>query len=151
VKNRTRPGIREVLREGVAIEEALVQIAGSNVYVLPVTTEFEKNEQITRGGLVHALVAKLREHFPLIILDCPPLLPIAEARDIVALADDVILVAAWRKTKESALRSAIRLLPPMSIGKAGIALTKINMKKQARFGAGDQTAFYKKYREYYST
>jgi Mrp family chromosome partitioning ATPase len=150
VKDRTRPGLREVLREGVAVEDALVQLPGSNLYVLPLTTEFEKNEQITRGGLVHALLAKLREHFPLIILDCPPLLPIAEARDLVALADDVILVAAWRKTKESALRSAMRLLPPLAIAKTGIALTKINMKKQRRFGAGDPTAFYKKYREYYS-
>jgi Mrp family chromosome partitioning ATPase len=150
VKDRTKPGLREVLREGAPVEDALVQIPGSSLYVLPFTTEFEKKEQITRGGLVHTLLAKLREHFPLIILDCPPLLPIADARDLVALADDVILVAAWRKTKESALRSAIRLLPPLAAAKTGVALTKINMKKQRRFGEGDPTAFYKKYREYYS-
>lgn len=150
VKDRKRPGLREVLRAGANVEDALVQIPESNLYVLPLTTEFEKTEQITRGGMVHTLIAKLREHFPLIILDCPPLLPIAEARDLVALADDVILVAAWRKTKESALRSAIRLLPPLALAKAGIALTKIDMKKQPRFGAGDPTAFYKKYREYYA-
>jgi Mrp family chromosome partitioning ATPase len=124
---------------------------GSNFYVLPVTTGFDKGEQITRGGLVHTLVTKLREHFALIVLDCPPLLPVAEARDLVALADDVVLVAAWRKTKESALRSAIRMLPPLAVAKTGIALTKINLRKQARFGAGDPTAFYKKYRQYYST
>jgi uncharacterized protein involved in exopolysaccharide biosynthesis/MinD-like ATPase involved in chromosome partitioning or flagellar assembly len=151
IKNRTKPGLREVLREGKPIEDALVQIAGSNLYVLPVTTEFEKKEQITRGGLVHTLVTKLREHFSLVILDCPPLLPVAEARDLVALADDVVLVAAWRKTTESALRGAIRMLSPLAVAKTGIALTKINMKKQARFGAGDPTAFYKKYRQYYST
>jgi uncharacterized protein involved in exopolysaccharide biosynthesis len=151
IKDRTRPGLREVLRDGKPIEDALVQMPGSNFYVLPVTTGFDKGEQITRGGLVHTLVTKLREHFALIVLDCPPLLPVAEARDLVALADDVVLVAAWRKTKESALRSAIRMLPPLAVAKTGIALTKINLRKQARFGAGDPTAFYKKYRQYYST
>lgn len=149
VKDRTRPGLREVLREGAVIEDALVQVEAPNLYVLPITTLFEKQEQITRGGLVHALIAKLREHFPLIILDCPPLLPVAEARDLVALADDVVLVAAWRRTRESPLRSAIRLLPSSAIAKTGVALTKIDMKKQARFGAGDATSFYKHYREYY--
>lgn len=150
IREPGKPGLREVLRDGAAVDEALVQIAGSNFYVLPITTPFDKTEQITRGGLVHALVATLREHFPLIILDCPPLLPVAEARDIVALADDVVLVAAWRQTRESALLNAIRLLPPSAVAKTGIALTKIDMKKQARFGAGDATSLYKKYREYYS-
>lgn len=148
VADRARPGLREVLREGVAVDEALVKIT-PNLYVLPITSMFDRNEQITRGGLVHALVAKLREHFALIVLDCPPLLPVAEARDVVALADDVILVAAWRRTKESALRSALRMLPASALHKAGVALTRIDMRKQARFGAGDPTAFYKKYREYY--
>jgi len=150
IREPGKPGLREVLRDGAAVDEALVQIAGSNFYVLPITTPFDKTEQITRGGLVHALVATLREHFPLIILDCPPLLPVAEARDIVALADDVVLVAAWRQTRESALLNAIRLLPPSAVAKTGIALTKIDMNKQARFGAGDATSLYKKYREYYS-
>lgn len=150
VIDRARPGLREVLLEGAAIDDALIQLPGSNLFILPITTPFEKTEQITRGGLVHALVAKLREFFPLVILDCPPLLPVAEARDLVALADDVILVAAWRRTKESAMRSAIRLLPPSAAARTGLVLTRIDMKKQARFGAGDATSFYKKYREYYA-
>src|SRR5262249_8126539 len=70
-RDESRPGLREVLRAGAPIEDALVQLAESNLYVLPLTTEFEKTEQLTRGGLVHALIAKLREHFALIILDCP--------------------------------------------------------------------------------
>ena len=151
VTDPTRPGLREVLLEGAAVDDALIQVDGSNLYILPITNLFEKTEQLTRGGLVHALVARLREFFPLIILDCPPLLPVAEARDLVALADDVILVAAWRKTKESALRSAIRMLPAASVAKTGIVLTRIDMKKQARFGAGDATSFYKKYRHYYAS
>lgn len=151
VTDPAKPGLREVLREGAAVDDALVRIPGSNFYVLPITTPFDKQEQITRGGLVHALIEKLREHFPLIILDCPPLLPVAEARDLVALADDVVLVAAWRQTRESALRSAIRLLPPSAMARSGVVLTKIDIKKQARFGAGDATSFYKQYREYYAT
>lgn len=150
VVDKTRPGLRAVLRDGASVDEALIQIANSKFYVLPITAAFEKDEQITRGGLVHELVARLRDHFSLIILDCPPLLPVAEARDLVALADDVILVAAWRRTKENALHSAIRLLPTSIRAKTGVALTKIDLKKQARFGAGDATSFYKQYRDYYA-
>lgn len=145
-----RVGLREVLRDGAPIEDALVQVGESNLFVLPVTTPFGKDEQITRGGMVHALVAKLREYFPLIVLDCPPLLPVAESRDLVAIADDAVLVAAWRKTKKSAITSATRLLPPAVLARTGVVLTRIDMKKQARFGAGDATSFYRQYREYYT-
>lgn len=150
VTDMNRPGLRAVLREGAAVDEALIRIAGSSFFVLPITAPFEKDEQITRGGVVNELVARLREHFSLIILDCPPLLPVAEARDLVAMADDVIVVAAWRQTKESALLGAIRLLPPSIGARAGVALTRIDLKKQARYGAGDATALYKQYSAYYA-
>jgi Mrp family chromosome partitioning ATPase len=151
VTDADRPGLREVLREGTPIEDALIRVGETNLYVLPITTAFMANEQITRGGLVHALVAKLREFFPLVILDCPPLLPVAEARDLVAIADDVMLVASWRRTRESALRSAIRMLPDLVQGATGVVLTRIDMKKQARFGAGDPSSFYHDYKEYYAS
>lgn len=151
VTDATKPGLREVLRDGIAIEQALVRVGESNLYVLPITSPFPANEQITRGGLVHALVGRLREFFPLIILDCPPLLPVAEARDLVGIADDAILVATWRKTRESALRGAIRMLPASVRPSTGIVLTRIDMKKQARFGAGDPSSFYHEYREYYAS
>ncbi len=150
VVDRTKPGLREVLRDGVAIDQALVQVGDSGLYVLPITTPFGADEQLSRGGLVRELISKLREFFPLIILDCPPLLPVAEAREIASLADDVILVAAWRKTSESALRNAIRALPPSIAARAGVVLTRINLKKQARFAVGDASAYYDRCKEYYA-
>ena len=48
------------------------------------------------------------------------------------------------------MRSAFRLLPPAAAANSGVVLTRIDMKKQARFGAGDASSFYHQYKEYYS-
>ena len=52
-------------------------------------------------------------------------------------------------TPEAALRSALRLLPDDRVQLAGVALSRVDMRKQARFGYGDD-AFYHSYKRYYA-
>ena len=98
---------------------------------------------------MHRVIARLREQFDFVILDCPPILPIAETREIVALADHVVLVVGWRKTMDKIVKAAVRQLPRRVLAKTGIALNKVDMKKQVRFGGSDATSFYKHYESYY--
>ena len=95
------------------------------------------------------LIAQLREHFDLIILDCAPVLPIAETRDIVALADNVIVVTRWRYTTDRVVRAALKKLPLQALGDLGVVLNRVDLRKKLRFGDGDPEIFAKSYKNYY--
>lgn len=144
-----RPGLREVLRAGAAIDDVLQIDAVSGAAVLPITTPFDQGDGLLQNGSFQRLVAKLRERFDLILLDCGPILPIAETREVATVADNVLLLVRWRKTRDQSVRQALRLLPLQVINDVGIALTMVNVRKQSRFGYEDAGTMYTKYRHYY--
>lgn len=147
-KDKT-PGLREVLSGEATIAAAISLDEATGFHTLPITTAFEASEPQVDATKMAALVAQLREHFHLILLDTAPLLPVAETRELAALADKVVVIARWRHTSSNALRSAIELLPPSVQGGVGVVLSRIDMKKQGRFSREGAGAFYNSYKGYY--
>ena len=45
---------------------------------------------------------------------------------------------------------ALRLLPLHAIGDIGMALNRMDMRKQAKFGGGDASPYYNAYKKYYA-
>ncbi len=148
--DKSRPGLREIIHGTAKLGDTMVKDPLSEAMILPITTAFHEGERLLEKGNFHKLIAILREHFTLIILDTAPILPFAETRELVTLADSVIVSTLWRKTSDSAVRAALRLLPLQSLAGIGITLNRIDIKKQARFGAGDASYYYNSYKEYYA-
>jgi polysaccharide biosynthesis transport protein len=145
-----RPGLREMIHGESKLGEAMVKDADSSAMILPITNAFSDNEKLLEKGNFHKLIAVLREHFSVIVLDLAPILPVAETREIISLADSVVIAALWRKTSDTAIRAALKLLPPHMFGNIGITLNQIDMKKQVKFGDGDASSYYDKYKNYYA-
>ncbi|MFK4871042.1 GumC family protein [Novosphingobium sp. ZW T3_23] len=122
----------------------------SPLRIIPITRPLPKGERLTEQGRLHRVIARLREEFDVVVLDCPPILPIAESREIVSRTDSVVLVVHWRKTMDKVVKAAIRQLPARALKGLGVVLNKVDMEKQARFGGSDISSFYKSYRGYYS-
>lgn len=148
--DEARPGLREMMRDGIKLGEAMVKDPLSEAMILPITTAFPDGERLLERGNFHRMIGALREHFGLIVLDTAPILPIAETRELLALADNVVVTALWRKTADSAVKAALRLLPLHAIGDIGMALNRMDMRKQAKFGGGDASTYYNAYKKYYA-
>ncbi|OYW16523.1 MAG: lipopolysaccharide biosynthesis protein [Novosphingobium sp. 12-64-8] len=149
----SRPGLLEVLRGTATLDEALVIDPATGLSILPLAagTPDDANDapELLTGAEMDRLLAVARERFDAVILDTAPVLPIADARLVLGKADASVFVVRWRKTPEAALRSALRLLPDDRVQLAGVALTRVDMRKQSRFGYGDD-AFYHAYKSYYA-
>lgn len=143
------PGLHEALRSEEA-SATQYQDPESPLRIVPITRPFPKGERVTERGRLHGIVGRLREEFDTVILDCPPILPIAEAREIVSLADNVVLVVRWRGTIDKIVMAALRQLPTRVLKRAGVVLNKVDMKRQVRFGGDDAASFYKHYERYYA-
>lgn len=149
IPEQREAGLVEVLRGDAMLEEALVLDEASGAYILPLNRTKLENLDLIAGEAMAQLIQTLRADFTYIILDTAPILPIADARLLAPLADAVVMAVRWRKTPDHAVRAAIRLLPAGRSYLAGVALTRINMKKQARFGYGDPSFYYHQYKAYY--
>jgi len=97
-----------------------------------------------------ALLAELRNEFDLVILDTAPVLAIAETRTLATKADAVLFLVRWRKTAMQASNAAIRQLEAVGAVVAGVALTQVDVREQARSGYGDAGYHYKAYKSYYA-
>jgi uncharacterized protein involved in exopolysaccharide biosynthesis/Mrp family chromosome partitioning ATPase len=134
-------GLREVAQGEETLDHALRFIDDRDHAILPITSSALAGERLTAKGAIQSVVAQLKEHFDLVLLDCPPLLAIAESREIAALADGVLLAAHWRKTSSDAVRAAARLLPSRLSDYTGVVLSRVDLRKQNRY-ANDETATY---------
>ena len=63
----------------------------------------------------------------------------------------VLYVVQWNKTPASAAQSAIEILQSCGANVTGAILSKVNVKKQARYGYGDASDYFHYSRHYYIT
>jgi polysaccharide biosynthesis transport protein len=95
------------------------------------------------GGHVNRLLRQLRDSYDCVIIDSPPLLAVAEARLLAALADKVLLVVKWGSTRRDAARDASSLLrDPGVLGEncfelVGAVLAQVDLKKEVQYQYGN--------------
>lgn len=145
---REGPGLRELVARQASLEEVLYPTNCPNLSILPITSPADAGERLTGSAAIHATVAQLRERFDVVLLDCAPLLAIAESREIAALADGVVLVAHWRKTSADAVRAAAKLIPARLASYVGVVLSQVDLRKQHRFANDDSASYAASYQSY---
>lgn len=87
------------------------------------------------------LLAVARDHYDLIVLDTPPLLPTADAISLARHADATLLVVRWETTPRAAVQDAVRLLREGDARLLGAVLTGVDLRTSARL-AGRPAAVY---------
>lgn len=141
-------GILEVIQGKASLTEAIVPLDDNHLSILPVSqTPGDPNIILTRQDF-ETLFTSLKAHYDLIVIDCPPALPVLEARVIGAAADALIFAARWRKTHRKAVSKAIALLNSEGANILGVAITRADLRTQALyddFGG----SHYKLYSAYY--
>ena len=118
--------------------------------VLPLRPSDEQPDHLLTGDAFIHLLNELRTRFDHIILDLPPVLPIAATPILASRADATVMTTRWRKTSRFALRAALKRMPSDQVNLVGLALNQVDMRRRAYFERGDPSFYYKQYRDYYS-
>jgi capsular exopolysaccharide synthesis family protein len=87
--------------------------------------EFESADMLS-GGAMDDLLDEMRQHYDLVILDCPPVGVVADTRLLAAMADGVVLVSRWNKTPVREVSSAIRHLAPSGARLLGVVVNGVD-------------------------
>ncbi|QFT77361.1 Wzz/FepE/Etk N-terminal domain-containing protein [Erythrobacter sp. THAF29] len=142
-------GLVQVLNGSAPID--FDQYVDDDVFcVLPLSPSKDEPEHLLRGQEFVDLLEQLREHFDRIILDLPPVLPIAATRILASRADVVVMATKWRETSKFAIRAALRRLPPEHVNVLGIALSGVDMSRRQFLNPHDPYFYYSQYENYYA-
>lgn len=116
------PGLTRVLQEdGTPIETCIQQFDESPLWILPAGSVSTRPVELFKLKRLTAMLRGLREQYEYIILDAPPILPLADMNVFASMADILALVIRSGDTPTDVVQKAIKDLKPSS--QAGIILT----------------------------
>lgn len=142
-------GLKEIL-DGTVKFDFEQMIRDRSFCIVPLTPGSEDLEQLLTGQNFAAFLEQLRGHFDRIVLDLPPILPVAATRTIAGHADAVVMAVRWRKTSSFAIRAARSRLPDNLVNVVGVALNQVDVRRRGYFDPNDVSYYYNQYKEYHA-
>ncbi len=136
-----RAGIAQVLRGEVSWREAAGSDEFSGAHILPAAVEEFTSEDLFGTEAMSELIRELSGVYDLVLLDCAPVLTLAEVRDLAAMADGVVLVARRNSTEIAALQTAVHELKAVNAQILGVAFNGVDLRSPGRLSYADPLYF----------
>ncbi len=95
------------------------------------------------------LLAEVRDHYDLVLLDIPPVEAMTEARVAAGLADATLLCVRWRSTQTQTLLRALEVLRDAHAKIIGTVLTRVDTRVHLRSGYADAGVYHRRYKAYF--
>lgn len=115
------PGLVEAISGEARLEDCLHSVDESSLRILPSGLRDHQLVDLGKIPQVTSFIASLKNQFEFIILDAPPILPLADMNLLATMADMLLVVIRVNSTPQETVQRAIKNLRP-SI-QAGIILT----------------------------
>jgi succinoglycan biosynthesis transport protein ExoP len=114
-----------VLTGKMPLETALAAVPGvDGLWTLGTRSVAENPTELLSGQRMKSVIAALGEQFDLVLIDSPPVLPVADAMILSGYADAVLLVVAAGQTRRTELRRTTEKLAQASVPVVGAVLNK---------------------------
>ena len=118
-------GLTSVLVGTAELEDAIQVHEASGLNFLASGPKPPNPTEILQSRVTHDLLKRLRDDFDMVIVDAPPLLPVADAAVIATATDGAIVVARHGKTTRDQLREAVTRLENVGARVFGVVINMI--------------------------
>jgi capsular exopolysaccharide synthesis family protein len=134
------PGLVNVLREGLAPEEAMTVVeSAGGFHFLPAGTPRVDPSRVLQGDRLGHLLARARETFDIVIVDAPPVLPVPDALTIGRWADGALLAVRHDTSRFPLVERAHRRLAHVGVPVFGAVVNGVR-PSGASYGYHDACA-----------
>ncbi len=148
--DKPESGLLEVLRGKAQLDDVLVADAVPGLDLLPLAHVTFTPRDVFGSEATKNLLEVLRGRYDCILLDAPPLMAVADARQLAVLADATLMVARWRTTSRVAVRAALQRLLNDGANVSGVVLTMVNPNDRGALTQSDSLYYYGNYGKYYA-
>lgn len=118
-------GLTSVLTGRIRVEHAIQHWSGGTIDVLASGPLPPNPSELLASQQMASLIDQLREHYGVVLLDTPPLLPVTDAAAVAPAADGVLLVCRYKQTRCAQVQSAVAALSAVSTTVLGTIFTMV--------------------------
>ena len=117
------PGLTAVLIGDVTLPQAIQTADGvPNLSVLPAGFPPPNPSELLSGERARRLIDVLGQTYDVVVIDCPPVLPVTDSLVLARMADTTLLVTSANKTSKRSLIRAVELLRQVDAPLSGTVL-----------------------------
>jgi capsular exopolysaccharide synthesis family protein len=139
-----RVGLTSVLLGERTLDETLLPVSGfDRLTLLPAGPVPPNPAELLNNPRARDVFTQLRDHFDLVLIDSPPVLPVTDAAILSQHADATLMLAAAGQTRRADLHRAVEKLDQVGATILGIVLNKVTRQTGRYYG---YTYTYKAYR-----
>ncbi|MEO1016332.1 MAG: polysaccharide biosynthesis tyrosine autokinase [Pseudomonadota bacterium] len=142
-------GLTEVLTGDGTFDDHLKLDEPTGLKVLLAGRQASSPPDLFRSSQMKKLLTKAGEEFDLVILDSPPIAAVSDSFILAKLVDQTIFAVHWAKTPRKLVQSGLQELFAAGVRLAGVALTRVDVKKHAQYGYADSGTYAGNYVRYY--
>ncbi|UVT19575.1 MAG: AAA family ATPase [Nitrospira sp.] len=103
-------GLVDCLRSDIPLQQAMSPFADVPCWIMPAGESVEDSNELLRAGQLNRVLSQLREEFDYILLNAPPILPVATMNVLESHSDLLLLVVRANLTSKQAVTQALRSL-----------------------------------------
>lgn len=118
-------GLTNVLLGKVTIDGAIQQYKDGNLEVLASGTIPPNAAELLQSDAMEKLLEDLRQHFEMVIIDSPPLLPVTDAAVLASRADGAVVVIRHGQTTKEEWRQAEGRLEQVDARMLGVVMNMV--------------------------
>lgn len=131
---RQAPGLSSYLSKATPVADVIQHDGGGGVDLIAAGAGAENPLQLLRSDRFRQLLRDMGPRYDIILLDSPPVLPIADARLLGATADRCVLVVRWRKTAREYVMHAAEQLKQAAGRAPAAVLTQVKDRTSHGYG-----------------
>ena len=128
-------GLTDVIAGRAALDDVLQPWGTGGLVVLPSGHLPPNPSELLGSHAMEEIITTLREHFDLIVIDTPPLVPVTDAAVASTWADGVLQVVRYGRTTRQQLAHARRALHAVDAHLLGTVLTMVPMSRSSSYAS----------------
>ncbi len=141
-------GVTDCVHPALSVGDSVYLDVGTGISVVTAGPPHPEPQNVLRSRQLLEQMEAWRASYDFIIVDAPPVLPVADTRALAPLTDLCIFVTCWRKTPWKTAAHALALLADAGVQLAGVVLSKVDLRQLAAYGFADSQIYGRAYRRY---
>ncbi len=142
---RARAGLSELVSGNARLQDAVVPMQKLGIDIIGAGVIPPNPLELLSSPRFAELLENLGKEYDRVVVDCPPLLPVSDARVISTCVDSVVYVVKADATSVNKVRVGLGHLAQLRTPVTGIVLNRLDMKMAERYSDYGYGAYYESY------
>ena len=104
------PGLSEVLKGAAKLDETICSLEDTGLHIIKAGAYDENSADLIGTAGTFDVISSLKRNFDFVVLDCPPVIPLADMSIIEKLVDGLVFVVKAGETSKELVKNAVESL-----------------------------------------